>query len=338
MKLIYSILSCFKFSPNILAAKATEDEHVQTISNPKFHVFSYSELETATQGFKNKIGEGGFGTVYKGRLIGDNFVAVKVLSVELDSMRGEREFLSEIAALSDIRHENLVTLRGCCVDGAQRLLVYDYMKNKSLFHCFLGIAKGICYLHEELDPHIVHRDIKASNILLDQNFTPKVADFGFAKLFRDDMSHISTRVAGTLGYLSPEYAHSGHLTRKSDVYSFGVLLLEIVSGRPIVDYHLQNGEQFLVDKAWELYSGKNLSKLVDSALNGDFPKKEAVRFLKVGLLCVQESTRLRPSMSAVLKMLNNEIETDNVEISRPGLILDLKKIKIRPKQSFTSAA
>ncbi|XP_073310204.1 putative serine/threonine-protein kinase [Primulina huaijiensis] len=182
-------------------------------------------------------------------------------------MRGGREFLTETAALSDIRHENLVTLRGCCVDGAQRLLVYNYMENNRLLHYFLesevkmvkftwnlrkhvslGIVKGICYLHEELNPHIVHRDIKASHMLLDKNFTPKVADFGLAKLFRDDISHIGTRVAGTLGYLSPEYAHSGHLTRKSDVYSFGVLLLEIVSGSHIVDYHLQNGEHFLVDK------------------------------------------------------------------------------------------
>ncbi|KZV35098.1 serine/threonine-protein kinase [Dorcoceras hygrometricum] len=357
MKLISSILICLKSSANTLAVKATEDEHVQTISNAKFHVFSFSELETATQGFKNKIGEGGFGSVYKGRLVGGNFVAVKVLSVGCDSMHEERKFLTEINVLSDIRHDNLVTVRGCCIYGAQRLLVYDYMENKSLLHCFLaseekratftwnlrkhislGIARGICYLHEDLHPHIVHRDIKASNILLDQHFTPKVADFGLAKLFKDNMSHISTRVAGTLGYLSPEYAQSGHLTRKSDVYSFGVLLLQIVSGRPILDYHLQNGEQFLVDKAWELYNGKNLLKLVDSALNKDFPKEEAVQFLKVGLLCVQETARLRPSMSAVLKMLNREIETDHVEISCPGIIGDLKKIKIGQKHSLTSPA
>ncbi|CAA3001404.1 serine threonine- kinase isoform X2 [Olea europaea subsp. europaea] len=324
----------------------------QTVANSKFPVFSYNQIKTATQGFRHKIGEGGFGSVYKGRLPNGNFVAVKVLSVELESMRGEREFISEIAALSDIKHENLVILRGCCIDGAKRLLVYDFMENNSLFHTFLGgehnrmkfnwtlrrnvslgIAKGLSYLHEEVNPHIIHRDIKARNILLDENFTPKLADFGLARLFRENMSHISTRVAGTLGYLSPEYATSGHLTRKSDVYSFGVLLLEIVSGRPVVDYHLQYGDQFLVEKAWEMYSSNNLLELVDSVLGGDFLKEEAIRFLRVGLLCVQETTKLRPRMSTAVKMLNNEMETENIEITRPGLVADLMELKIRQNQS-----
>ncbi|KAL2502767.1 Protein kinase superfamily protein [Forsythia ovata] len=317
-------------------------------------------MKTATQGFRHKIGEGGFGSVYKGRLQDGVFVAVKVLSVELESMRGEREFISEIAALSDIKNENLVTLRGCCIDGAKRLLVYDYMENNSLLHAFLGgehnrmkfnwtlrrnislgIAKGVSYLHEEVNPHIIHRDIKASNILLDGNFTPKLSDFGLARLFRDNMSHISTRVAGTLGYLSPEYATSGHLTRKSDVYSFGVLLLEIISGRPVVDFHLQYGDQFLVEKAWESYNSNKLLELVDPVLSGDFPKEEAIRFIKVGLLCVQETTRLRPRMSRVVEMLTDEMGTEDVEISRPGLVADLTELKIRQNQSshlFSSQA
>ncbi|CAA2985199.1 serine threonine- kinase [Olea europaea subsp. europaea] len=267
-------------------------------------------------------------------------------------MRGEREFISEIAALSDIKHENLVTLRGCCIDGAKRLLVYDYMENNSLLHTFLGgernrmkfswtlrrnislgIAKALSYLHEEVNPHIIHRDIKASNILLDENFTPKLADFGLARLFRENMSHISTRVAGTMGYLSPEYATSGHLTRKSDVYSFGVLLLEIVSGRPVIDYHLRYGDQFLVEKAWESYSSNNLLELVDPVLSGDFAKEEAIRFIKVGLLCVQETTKLRPRMSRAFEMLTTEMETEEVEISRPGIVADMMELKIRQKQS-----
>ncbi|KAL2481427.1 Protein kinase superfamily protein [Abeliophyllum distichum] len=267
-------------------------------------------------------------------------------------MRGEREFISEIAALSDIKHENLVTLRGCCIDGAKRLLVYDYMENNSLSHAFLGgehnrmkfnwtlrrnislgIAKGLSYLHEEVNPHIIHRDIKASNILLDGNFTPKLSDFGLARLFRDNMSHISTRVAGTLGYLSPEYATSGHLTRKSDVYSFGVLLLEIISGRPVVDFHLQYGDQFLVEKAWESYNSNKLLELVDPVLSGDFPKEEAIRFIKVGLLCVQETTRLRPRMSRAVEMLTDGMETEEIKISRPGLVADLTELKIRQNHS-----
>ncbi|XP_042055928.1 putative serine/threonine-protein kinase isoform X2 [Salvia splendens] len=328
------------------------------VPHRNFCVFSYNELRVGTQGFKNKIGEGGFGTVYKGRLIGDRFIAVKVVSVEVESMRGEREFISEIAALSDIKHDNLVTLKGCCVDGAHRLLVYDYMENNSLAQTFLGteqkrarfswelrkgvalgVARGLWYLHEQVNPHIIHRDIKASNILLDADFTPKLADFGLAKLFSDNVSYISTRVAGTIGYLSPEYAYSGHLTRKSDVYSFGVLLLEVVSGRQVVEYHFQHGEQFLVDKAWELYNAKSLSMLVDSQLNGDFPEEEALRFSRVGLLCVQEIARLRPAMSAALKMLKGEMSTEDVDISQPGLVSDLMEVKIRRRVSsnFTSS-
>ncbi|XP_051131922.1 putative serine/threonine-protein kinase isoform X1 [Andrographis paniculata] len=363
MKFADSLFQCFNPVAVDDAAEADEGGGERggdggDSANSDFRVFSYNELKAATQGFKNKIGEGGFGSVYKGRLVGDNLIAVKVLSVELESLRGEREFISEIAALSGIKHENLVTLRGCCVDGAQRLLVYDYMENNSLWHAFLGseqnrvkftwtlrkhvclgIAKGLCYLHEELNPHIVHRDIKASNILLDQDYTPKLADFGLAKLFRDSMSYVSTHVAGTWGYISPEYAHSGHLTRKSDIYSFGVVLLEIMSGQPIVDYHVQQGDLFLVEKAWELYNAGKLLDLVDPAMNGEFPNEEAIRFLKLGLLCVQETTRLRPTISEAMKMMTNEINTDNVEIKRPGLVANLMEVKIREKNSsnFTSS-
>ncbi|KZV30196.1 hypothetical protein F511_42776 [Dorcoceras hygrometricum] len=349
-QLVSSFWECFHPSPLLVMnynedGKEGEDEEYggsQIIQSPNLRVFSYNELKVVTQGFKNKIGQGGFGSVYKGRLIGDRFVAVKVLSVEMESMRGEREFVSEIASLSDLRHQNLVTLRGCCIDGAQRQDFWWSEKNRVKFtwelrkRVTLGTAEGLCYLHEELNPHIVHRDIKARNILLDQDFTPKLADFGLARLFRDDLSHISTHVAGTLGYLSPEYAHSGRLTRKSDVYSFGVLLLEIVSGRPVVDYHQLHGEQYLVDKAWELYNGENLVELVDSMLKEDFPVEEAVRFLKVGLLCVQETTRFRPAMSTAIKMLRNETDTESDEISRPGRIADLMDVKIQQKHSSHS--
>ncbi|KAL3642567.1 hypothetical protein CASFOL_013382 [Castilleja foliolosa] len=352
-----SLFHCFTPATASLTAHVEEEEEEggkAIDQNQDFRVFGYNELRAATQGFKNKIGQGGSASVYKGRLLGDeDLIAVKVVCVEQESMRGEREFISEIGALSDIKHQNLVTLKGCCIHGAQRLLVYDYMTNNSLTHTFLGaehkrvkftwilrkhvtlgIARGLCYLHEEINPHIVHRDIKASNILLDHDFTPKLADFGLAKLFRDDASHISTRVAGTLGYLSPEYAHTGHLTRKSDIYSFGVVLLEIVSGqRPVVDFHWQKGKQFLVEKAWELYNAKRLIEMVDCALKGEFPVTEAVRFLRVGLLCVQETTSLRPAMSIALKMLINEINTEDIKISRPGLVFDLMEIKIRQRLS-----
>ncbi|XP_051130453.1 putative serine/threonine-protein kinase [Andrographis paniculata] len=357
MKFGSAFFRCFQNSAATFAAidtstiEADEDDG-RIPSNRNFSVFTYNELKAATHGFTNKLGEGAFGAVYKGRLSGDGrFIAVKVLTVELESLQKEREFAAEITALSDIRHENLVNLRGCCVDGAQRLLVYDYMENNSLSHTYLGteqnrakftwklrktialgIAKGICHLHEEVNPHIVHRDIKSSNILLDHNSTAKLADFGMAKLFRDGESHISTHVAGTLGYLAPEYAYTGRLTRKSDVYSFGVLLLEIISGQPVVGIHIDYGEQFLVEKAWELHNANNLLELVDCALKGEFSREEAARSLRAGLLCVQESAKRRPTMSDVIKMLSNQIDADSIEISRPGLIANLMEVKIRKKQ------
>ncbi|KAK1409796.1 hypothetical protein QVD17_36325 [Tagetes erecta] len=325
-----------------------------------FRLFSYNQLKAASDGFssKNKVGEGGFGAVYKGQLNDGSVVAIKVLSVELESMRGEREFISEIAALADVQHENLVNLHGCCVEGAKRCLVYDYMENNSLAYQFLGceqnrnsfdwtkrknvslgVAKALAYLHEEKNPHIVHRDIKASNVLLDQNFNPKVADFGLARLFQEGTSHISTRVAGTLGYLSPEYAVSGRLTRKSDVYSYGVLVLEMISGRSVVDFDMEHGEQFLVDKAWGMHNCNSLADLVDPLLlkGGDNDRliAEAVRFMMVGLLCVQEVTKLRPRMSNVIKMLTGETSVEEVKISQPGFVADLMDVKIDKKKSQT---
>ncbi|KAK4730965.1 hypothetical protein R3W88_023953 [Solanum pinnatisectum] len=362
MKFSFPFLSCFSSSADTL--EGSQIPYGGQISQ-NFSVYSYNDLKAATHGFRasNKIGEGGFGSVYKGRLQDGNFMAVKVLSVELESMRGEREFVSEIAALCDIKHENLVNLRGCCVDGAHRLLVYDYMENNSLSLTFLGgeqnrskftwtlrkevsigIAKGLSYLHEEVSPHVVHRDIKTSNILLDENFTPKIADFGLARLFTENMSHISTRVAGTLGYLSPEYAISGHLTRKSDVYSFGVVLLEIVSGSPVVAFDITRGEHFLVNKAWEMYNADQLLELVDPVLDRElFNDDEALRFLKVGLLCVQENASLRPKMSMVIKMLSQDgaIIVDEMKITQPGIVADLMDVKIGRKhssQSFFSKA
>ncbi|XVF75536.1 hypothetical protein PTKIN_Ptkin13bG0195300 [Pterospermum kingtungense] len=268
MNFCFSTLSCFSSSSSSSSA-IVSDQNVQDYSQTlrTFHAFLYDELKIATDGFRpsNKIGEGGFGSVYKGKLKDGRRVAVKVLSVE--SKQGDREFMSEIASISNISHVNLVKLHGGCIDGPSRILVYDYMENNSLAHILLGgeknreilswksrkeialgIARALSYIHEEVKPHIVHRDIKLSNILLDQNFTPKVSDFGLSRLFSDSITHLSTGVAGTLGYLAPEYAVSGRLTRKSDVYSFGVLLLEIVSSRTAIDFDVELGEFFLVQK------------------------------------------------------------------------------------------
>ncbi|KAL6128378.1 hypothetical protein ACLB2K_071733 [Fragaria x ananassa] len=330
----------------------------------KVHAFSYNELKVATNEFhpSNKIGEGGFGTVYKGRLNDGRDVAVKVLSEE--SRQGDREFLSELSSVSNIRHENLVKLHGGCIEGRRRILVYEYMEHNSLARILLGddklrsklnwrvrkeicigIARGLFHIHEEVKPHIVHRDIKASNILMEKNFNPRISDFGLSKLFPEHVSHITTRVAGTLGYLAPEYAVSGHLTRKSDVYSYGVLILQIVSGRWAVDFDLELGEHYLVQKAWEMHKDNRLVDIIDSTLehDGNFSEEEAIHFLKVGLLCVQEKCNRRPKMSAVIEMMmidqNDQIKVnafDNVEITQPGVINN-NDLKIAPSKSESSS-
>lgn len=317
--------------------------------------FSYKELVKATAKFdqSNKIGEGGYGPVYKGTLKDGTAVAVKVLS--LQSRQGKKEFLSELLAISNVSHENLVKLYGCCVEESHKILVYNYLENNSLSQTLLGsrhssiqfnwrtrvnicigVAKGLAYLHDVIRPHIVHRDIKASNILLDDDLTPKISDFGLAKLLPSDVSHISTRVAGTLGYLAPEYAIRGQVTRKSDVYSFGVLLVEIVSGRCNTDTRLPYEDQILLEKTWAYYDQGNLDKIIDSNLGDDLDVDEACRFLKVGLLCTKNITKRRPDMSTVLAMLRGEVDVDSQEISKPDVIRDFRDLTLRSKATSSS--
>ncbi|XP_057427914.1 putative serine/threonine-protein kinase isoform X2 [Lotus japonicus] len=343
-------INCFSASS---IEQTNNDIQEEENNDGSFRLFTYNQLKSATANFSDKVGEGGFGSVYKGRLSDGSFVALKVLSIELGSMRGEKQFVAELATMSNIKHQNLATLRGYCVEGAHRCLVYDYMENNTLHHAFLeerrmrfnwearkeisiGVARGLAFLHEEVKPHIVHRDIKARNILLDRNFTPKVSDFGLAKLLRDEASYISTRVAGTLGYLAPEYASSGQLTRKSDVYSFGVLLLQIVSGQVVVDAY-QDNESFIVEKVWAAYEDNNLLKQVDPVLNVNVQVEEAVKFLKVGLLCVQENAKLRPRMSEVVEKLTSNVDIiKDVCITKPGLVADLRNIRIREQVTLSS--
>lgn len=311
-------------------------------------LFSYKQLRIATDDFStlNKIGEGGFGSVYKGRLKSGKMAAIKVLSSE--SKQGVREFLTEIKVISDVDHENLVKLYGCCIEDDHRILVYNYLENNSLAQTLLGgghssiqfswrtrtkicigVAKGLAYLHEQVKPHIIHRDIKASNILLDKDLTPKISDFGLAKLIPPNATHVSTRVAGTIGYLAPEYAIRGQATRKSDVYSYGVLLIEIVTGRCNTNSRLPIDEQYLLERTWQLYERNELVMLVDTSLDGDFDAEQACRYLKIGLLCTQDALKLRPSMSTILKMLNGEMEVNDNKITKPGLISDFMDLKIK---------
>ncbi|GAV83940.1 LRR_1 domain-containing protein/Pkinase_Tyr domain-containing protein/Malectin domain-containing protein/LRR_4 domain-containing protein [Cephalotus follicularis] len=314
-----------------------DDEEVLLGMASRPNTFSYSELKTATENFSasNKLGEGGYGPVYKGKLSDGRVIAVKQLAVA--SRQGKSQFVAEIATISAVQHRNLVKLYGCCIEGSRRLLVYEYLENKSLdqavfgksklyldwptrFSICLGTARGLAYLHEESRPRIVHRDVKASNILLDAELCPKISDFGLAKLYDDKKTHISTRVAGTIGYLAPEYAMRGHLTEKVDVFGFGVVALEILSGRPNSDPDLGSEKIYLLEWAWSLYENNKTVELVDPALTM-FDEDEALRVIGVALLCTQASPMMRPPMSRVVSMLAGDIEMAAVT-SKPSYLTD----------------
>ncbi|XP_050288026.1 probable LRR receptor-like serine/threonine-protein kinase At1g56130 isoform X2 [Quercus robur] len=301
------------------------------------NTFSYAELRSATDNFNpsNKLGEGGFGPVFKGTLVDGRIVAVKQLSVA--SHQGRGQFITEISTISAVQHRNLVKLYGCCVEGHRHLLVYEYLENGSLdqalfgksklcldwptrFSVCLGTARGLAYLHEESRPRIVHRDVKASNILIDGELCPKISDFGLAKLYDDTKTHISTRVAGTIGYLAPEYAMRGHLTEKADVFGFGVLALEILSGRPNSDNSLDTQKIYLLEWAWTLHENNESLRLVDPTLS-EFDESEAARVIAVSLLCTQASPNMRPPMSRVVAMLAGDIEI-GIVTSKPSYLTD----------------
>ncbi|KAH9795834.1 putative LRR receptor-like serine/threonine-protein kinase [Citrus sinensis] len=320
--------------------KDNDDEEVLVGIGSKPNIFGYAELRSATKDFNrsNKLGEGGYGPVYKGTLSDGRVIAVKQLSIA--SHQGKNQFVNEIATISAVQHRNLVRLYGCCIEGARRLLVYEYLENKSLdqvlfanisagdnelhldwptrFSICLGTARGLAYLHEESRPRIVHRDVKASNILLDAELCPKISDFGLAKLYDDKKTHISTRVAGTVGYLAPEYAMRGHLTEKADVFSFGVVALEIISGRASSDKSLDMEKIYLLEWAWNLHENNQSLGLVDPTLT-EFNDKEALRVIGVALLCTQTSPMMRPPMSRVVAMLAGDIEVGTV-VSKPSYL------------------
>jgi serine/threonine protein kinase len=267
-------------------------------------------------------------------------VAVKQLSS--DSRQGKREFINEVAIISAVQHRNLVKLHGCCLEADHRLLVYEYLENNSLakalfgnkkshlqldwhtrYNICIGTARGLAYLHEESSTRIIHRDIKASNILLDDSLNPKIADFGLAKLCDEKKTHISTRVAGTVGYLSPEYAMRGHLTEKADVFSFGVVALELVSGRSNTDTSLPQKMVYLLEWTWHLYEQGRPLELMDSYIESTCSKEEVLSVIEVALLCTQAVPTMRPSMSRVVAMLTSDVEVIPVA-SRPGYIKDLE--------------
>ncbi|GMY33292.1 G-type lectin S-receptor-like serine/threonine-protein kinase At1g67520 isoform X1 [Fagus crenata] len=295
-------------------------------------VFSYACVMTATNNFsfQNKLGEGGFGEVYMGELLTGQKIAVKRLS--RNSGQGVLEFKNELILISRLQHMNLVKLLGCCIQGEERMLIYEYMPNKSLDHFLFdsnrsklldwqkrfsiieGVAQGLLYLHKYSRLRVIHRDLKASNILLDENMNPKISDFGMARIFQQNESEANTkRVVGTYGYMSPEYAMEGVFSIKSDVYSFGVLMLEIVSGRKSNSFYHTDHLFNLVGYAWELWNEDVALELIDPALDDSSIKDEMLRCIHVGLLCVEDSAIDRPTMSDVIAMLTN----DNLSLPPP---------------------
>ncbi|KAK8946867.1 G-type lectin S-receptor-like serine/threonine-protein kinase [Platanthera zijinensis] len=293
--------------------------------NSEIPLFQFIQVTSATNNFSdtNKLGEGGFGPVYKGKLPEGQDVAIKRLSAR--SGQGAEEFKNELMLIAKLQHRNLVRLLGCCIHAEEKMLIYEFMPNKSLdlflfnveqgrkldwtrrFHIVEGIAQGLLYLHKHSRLRVIHRDLKASNILLDADMNPKISDFGLARIFDANQTQANTRrIVGTFGYISPEYAFKGLFSVKSDVFSFGVLLLEIVSGRRSAGLHEFGSSCSLLAYAWDLWKDEAWAELVDPALDKKFQHDEAARCIYVALLCVQESADDRPDMSDVVSILGNE--------------------------------
>ncbi|XP_016649102.1 PREDICTED: G-type lectin S-receptor-like serine/threonine-protein kinase CES101 isoform X3 [Prunus mume] len=294
-------------------------------SNNELQMFSFETVALATNCFSaaNKLGEGGFGPVYKGKLLDGQEVAIKRLS--RSSGQGLVEFKNEAILVAKLQHTNLVRLLGFCIQGEEKILIYEYMPNKSLdfilfddqrknvlnwkkrFSVIEGIAQGLIYLHKYSRLKVIHRDLKASNILLDKDLNPKVSDFGMARIFGlNEMEENTNRVVGTYGYMSPEYAMKGIVSIKTDVFSFGVLLLEIVSGKKNnSNYHFKY-QLNLIGYAWQLWNEDRGFELVDPVLGESCPITEVLRCIHVGLLCVQDHAADRPTMPDVVSMLSNE--------------------------------
>nr|XP_027060771.1 cysteine-rich receptor-like protein kinase 10 [Coffea arabica] len=301
---------------------------VAEISMAESLQYSLTEIQIATNNFSvdNKIGEGGFGRVYKGVLGNGQEVAVKRLS--RSSGQGAEEFKNEILVVAKLQHRNLVRLLGFCLEGEERILIYEFVPNKSLdyflfdpenkrslnwsrrYNIIGGIAKGLLYLHEDSRLRIVHRDLKASNILLDGNMSPKIADFGMAKICGVDQSEGNTnRIAGTFGYMAPKYMRRGQFSIKSDVFSFGVVILEMVTGKKNSSFQQSEDSEDLVSYVWKHWRRGEPLAFLDSSIGDSFAENEVIQCIQLGLLCVEEYVSKRPTVASVVNMLNNSSVT-----------------------------
>ncbi|XVE51186.1 hypothetical protein DITRI_Ditri02bG0019300 [Diplodiscus trichospermus] len=301
--------------------------------------YDFNTISAATNNFsdENKLGQGGFGAVYKGTLTGGELIAVKRLST--NSSQGDLEFKNEVQLVGKLQHKNLVRLLGFCLERNERLLIYEFLPNASLdkylldpvkracldwgrrYKIIRGIARGLLYLHEESRLKIIHRDLKASNILLDAEINPKIADFGVARLFAIDQTQDeSSRIMGTYGYMAPEYIRHGQFSVKSDVFSFGVLIWEILSGQKNGASRNESDVEHLLTFAWRKWRAETALDLVDPSLR-DGSRTELMRCIHIGLLCVQENVTRRPNMASVVLMLNSYSVTLQ-QPSQPAFFMD----------------
>ncbi|KAK9118563.1 hypothetical protein Scep_016656 [Stephania cephalantha] len=324
-------LLSFDFSTKTNAVNGELSDKNKNASGEKWEAelpfFNFSSISTATDNFSdaNKLGQGGFGLVYKGKLLNGQEVAIKRLS--RGSKQGLEELKNEATLIAKLQHRNLVRLLGCCIEDEEKILIYEYMPNKSLdFFIFdhrnktildwekrifiiEGIAQGLLYLHQHSRLRIIHRDLKASNILLDNQMKAKISDFGMARIFGgNELQGNTGRVVGTYGYMSPEYVMEGLFSIKSDVFSFGVLLIEILSSKRNTGYHIADSLT-LLEHAWKLWNNQRGHELIDSTLLDPSSVLKALRCVNVALLCVQELACDRPTMSEVVTMLSNEETT-----------------------------
>ncbi|CAN7109528.1 unnamed protein product [Brassica rapa subsp. narinosa] len=313
------------------AVQRTQVESDSDISTPHSSQYDFKSIEVATNKFSrsNKLGEGGFGEVYKGMLSNGTEVAVKRLSEK--SGQGIREFKNEAVLVSKLLHRNLVRLLGFCLEGEEKILIYEFVPNKSLdyflfdperqsqldwiqrYNIIEGIARGILYLHQDSQLTIIHRDLKASNILLDANMNPKISDFGLSTIFEIDQTQGNTsKIAGTYAYMSPEYAMQGQFSMKSDIYSFGVLVLEIISGKKnsgLYQMDETSNAGNLVNNAWRLWRNVSPLELVDPAIGRNYQTNEVTRCIHIALLCVQDNPDDRPMLSTIILMLTSNTIT-----------------------------
>ncbi|KAK6122261.1 hypothetical protein DH2020_043994 [Rehmannia glutinosa] len=310
--------------------KDQNEVDLEKIAEQEQKHFSFAALVAATNNFNptQKLGEGVLGKLKDGREI-----AVKRLSQRSD--QGKKEFQNEAKLLARVQHKNVVNLVGYCVHDAERLLVYEYVANESLdkllfksdkrelldwkrrHDVITGVAKGLLYLHEQAHCSIIHRDIKASNILLDDKWVPKIADFGMARLFPEDQTHVNTRIAGTNGYMAPEYLMHGNLSKKADVFSFGVVVLELISGQKNSAFNRDPDSQNLLDWAYKLYKKQRSIEIMDPILVSSADRDQIEMCVQIGLLCVQSDPQLRPDMDRVVTILSRK-PSNLEEPIRPG--------------------